>query len=165
MVAKPGTGDAERLEALRRLLVGLAAGQDVFELSAVIADLHPEGDTFPGEVYLRLGADVLELHVAAGGAPITVEGLRERHLEEIRFRGSANRKIKTALLSAAAMAGGLEPDLADEIYWWGRVDDFWRYGLYTAVGIIRASASNRDIAVAQVVAELAEHHEVPLPEH
>ena len=160
----PGTGEAERLEAVRRLLAGLAAGHDAVELCDAIADLHPEGNTFPGEVYLRLGAEVLDLNAAAGAPPISFEGLRERHLEEIQLRGSGNRKIKTTVLSAAAIAGGFEPDLLDEIYWWGREDDFWRYGLYAAVAIIRASASNRDISVAQVVAELAERHVVVLPE-
>lgn len=62
---------------------------------------------------------------------------------------------------AGAIAGGLEPDLLDEARWWTR-DDFWRYGLLTAVALIRASAVARGIAVEHVVAELAERHQVVL---
>lgn len=155
--------ETDHEEAVRRILVGLAAGQDVFELSAEIIELHPNNNTFPGEVYMRLAAEVVGDTVAAGAGPIEYESLREHHLEEIQFRGKENRKIQYAVLCSAAVAGGLEPDLLDEVMWWG-TDDFWRYGLLAAVAFIRASADQRGISVAQVVGELAGRHSVSLPE-
>lgn len=161
VVARKKVTDQDRHEAVRRLLVGLAAGQDGLELSAAAVDLHPKNDTFPGEVYLQVAAEVLTETVAAGGGPIEYEGLRETYLEEIEFRGKDNRKIQYAVLCSAAMAGGLEPDLLDEVVWWGN-DDFWRYGLFAAVALIRASADHRGIPVERVVAELAGRHGISL---
>jgi hypothetical protein len=154
--------DEDHREAVRRLLVGMAAGQDAVELSAAVVELHPKNDTFPGEVYMRLAAEVLADTVAAGGR-VEYEGLRERHLDEVGFRGKENRKFQYAVLCSAAVAGGLEPDLLDEVVWWG-TDDFWRYGLLAAVVIVRASAEVRGLAVSQVVAELADRHGFSLPE-
>lgn len=153
--------DEDHREAVRRLLVGMVAGQDVVELSAAVADLHPKNDTFPGELYMRLAAEVLDDTVAVS-ARIEYEGLQERHLEEIRFRGKENRKFQYAVLYSAAVAGGLEPDLLDEVTSWG-TDDFWRYGLLAAVAFIRASADLRGTSVAPIVAELADRHGVSLP--
>lgn len=59
--------DEDHREPIRRLLVGMAAGQDAVELSAAVVDLHPKNDTFPGEVYMCLAAEVLADTVAAGG--------------------------------------------------------------------------------------------------
>jgi hypothetical protein len=158
----PGVSDEDHREAVRRLLAGLAAGLDAHELAATIADLHPRQNTFPGEVYLRLGAEVLGDTTTAGAGPIDYEGLRERHLPEVTFRGKDNRRIQFAVLCAAAMAGGLEPDLLDEVYWWG-TDDFWRYGLLAAVALMRASADAQGVSVEQLATVLAGRHDVPLP--
>lgn len=155
--------DEDHREAIRRLLVGMAGGQDAVELSAAMADLHPKNDTFPGELYMRLAAEVLADNTAAAGEPVEYEGLRERHLGEVEFRGKENRKFQYAVLCSAAVAGGLEPDLLDEVVWWG-TDDFWRYGLLAAVAIIRASAEVRGTTVSLVVAELADRHGVSLPD-
>lgn len=150
-------------EAVRRLLVGLAGGQDLASLSASIVDLHPKNNTFPGEVFMRLAAEVLTDTVAAGAGPVDYEGLRERHLEEIRFRGKENRKFQFAVLCSAAVSGGLEPDLLDEVIWWG-TDDLWRYALLAAISIVRASADKRDISVQELLGELAVRHNISLPE-
>ena len=154
------TEEDER-EAVQRLLVGLSSGQDVFELSATIADLHHKNHTFPGEVYIRLAAEVLADTSAAGAGPIEYGGLREVHLEEFEFRGKENRKFQYAVLCSASLAGGLEPDLLDEVVWWG-TDDFWRYALLATVALIRASAAARQVPVEDVVAELALRRSVKL---
>lgn len=154
--------DEDHREAVRRLLSGAVAGLDVHQLSATIADLHPRGNTFPGEVYLRLGAEVLGDTIAASAGPIDYEGLRERHLPEVTFHGKDNRRIQFAVLCAAALAGGLEPDLLEEVYWW-RTDDFWRYGMLAAVALVRASADARGVSVEQLASDLAERHHIVLP--
>ena len=158
----PKATEEDGREAIRRLLVGVAADQDVFELSADVVDLHPKNDTFPGEVYMRLASEVVADTAAAGAGPIGYAGLRERHLAEYEFRGKENRKFQYAVLCSAAVAGGLEPDLLDEVSWW-RTDDFWRYALLAAVALIRAAAQQRGIPVAVVVAELAARNGVSIP--
>ena len=155
--------EEDHREAVRRLLVGLADGQDLTSLSASIVDLHPKNNTFPGEVFMRLAAEVLTDTVAAGAGPVDYEGLRERHLEEIHFRGKENRKFQFAVLCSAAASGGLEPDLLDEVIWWG-TDDFWRYALLAAISIVRASADKRDVSVQEVLSELADRHNISLLE-
>lgn len=81
----------------------------------------PTGTRSPGEVYLQLAASALASTTGVG--PVQYEGLRERHLAEINLRGRENRKLQFAALCAGALAGGVEPDLLDELYWW-RTDDF-----------------------------------------
>jgi hypothetical protein len=49
-----------RIEAIRRLLSGLANGDDAHELAAAVSDLHPKNNTFPGEVFMGLAADTFD---------------------------------------------------------------------------------------------------------
>ena len=48
------------------------------------------------------------------------------------FRGRQNAKLQYAVLAAAALHGGTEPDLLDEVAWL-QADDFWQYALFAAV--------------------------------
>ncbi len=148
--------DEDRLAAQRRLLAGLAAGTDVLELSVALADLHPRNNTFPGEVFMRLGAEALEVAGVTRDDPLPYEGLRETYLSECEFKGKENRKIQFAILCCAALRGGLEPDLLDEVIWW-QTDDFWRYSLLAAVALIRASAERQGMSVPELVRRLAGH--------
>jgi len=149
----------DRLEAIRRLLSGLAGGADVHELTASIADLHPKNNTFPGEVFMVLAADALEVAGVTRDRPIAYEGLRETYLPECEFRYRENRKVQFAILTSAAVRGGLEPDLLDEVVWWQN-DDYWRYALYATVAMIRASAERQGVSVVRLVEQLAERHGV-----
>jgi hypothetical protein len=139
----------------------LANGADALDLAASVADLHPKNNTFPGEVFMGLAADALEIAAATREEPIPYEGLRETYLAECEFRGRQNRKIQYAILTSAAVGGGLEPDLLDEVMWW-QADDYWRYALYAAVALIRAAADRRGISVAQLAERLAEGEGVAL---
>ena len=96
-----------------------------------LAPLHPRNDTFPGEVFLHLAADVLEWCGASQAEPLPLEGLRERFLPECAFGGRQNAKLQYAVLAAAAVHGGTEPDLLDEVAAW-QTDDFWQYAMYAA---------------------------------
>lgn len=153
--------EEDRLEALRRLLTGLAEGADAHELTMSMADLHPKNNTFPGEVFMGLAADALEAAGATRHGPLPYEGLRERYLPECEFRGRENRKIQFAILTSAAVRGGLEPDLLDEVVWW-RNDDYWRYALYAAVALIRSAAERQGDSIVPLVQQLADHHGVSL---
>ena len=156
VVVRKAPTDEDRLEAQRRLLVGLAAGVDVSDLSATLFDLHPKNDTFPGEVFMRLGADALAIAGFTRDDPLPYEGLRETYLSECEFKGRENRKIQFALLCCASLNGGLKPDLLDEVVWW-QTDDFWRYSLLAAVALIRASADRRGMSVPDLTHRLGDH--------
>ena len=104
-----------------------------------LAPLHPRDNTFPGEVFLRIAADALDWCEASRADPLALEGMPERFLPECAFRGRQNKKLQFAVLAAAALHGGAEPDLLDEVAWW-QTDDFWQYALYAAVAYIRAAA-------------------------
>ena len=153
--------EEDRTEAIHRLLAGLARGDDVFDIQWAVSDLHPRNNTFPGEVFLRLGADAMDVAGVDKAEPIESEELREKFLPEFEFRGKKNRKIQFAILATAATRGGLEPDLLDELVWW-QTDDFWSYGMAAAVALIRASAERIGISVPDLATRLAELHGIEL---
>ena len=154
---RPTPRDA--VTARQILLDGLARDDDIFEVMARLADLHPRGNTFPGEVFLGVAADALEWGGASQGDPVLLEGIRERFLPECSFRGRENRKLQFAVLAAAALHGGAEADLLDEVVWW-QTDDFWQYGLFAAVAYIRAIAGRAGVPVRQVCQELTQRPEL-----
>ena len=144
------------------LLDGLARDADIFEVLSVLEPLHPRNDTFPGEVFLGLAADALAWCGASRAQPLPLEGLRERFLPECAFRGRQNAKLQYAVLAAAAVHGGTEPDLLDEVASW-QADDFWQYAMYAAVAYIRAAASRAGVPVRQACQELDERPGHPAP--
>jgi len=141
--------------ARRVLLDGMARDTEVSELIGELAPLHPRDDTFPGEVFLRVAADALDWCGVSRADPLALEGMPERFLPEFAFRGRQNKKLQFAVLAAAALRGGAEPDLLDEVAWW-QTDDFWEYALYAAVAYIRAAAERASVPVSHVCRELAQ---------
>jgi hypothetical protein len=103
---------------------------------------------------LARAADIVE--VLSGLEPLPLERLRERFLPECAFRGRQNAKLQYAVLAAAAIHGGTEPDLLDEFASW-QTDDFWQYAMYAAVAYVRAAASRAGVPVSQACQELDEH--------
>jgi hypothetical protein len=142
--------------ARRILLDGLSRDAGIFDLADQLAPLHPRDNTFPGEVFLHLAADALDWCGTSRTQPLPLEGIRDRFLPECTFRGRQNKKLQYAVLAAAALRGGAEPDLLDEIAWW-QTDDFWQYALFATVAYIRAAASRAGMPVPQVCDELIRH--------
>ena len=58
------------------------------------------------------------------------------------------------MLAAAALGGGTEPDLLEEVAWW-QADDFWQHALFAAVAFIRAAASRTGVPVRRACRDLA----------
>ena len=85
-------------------------------------------------------------------------------MPECSFRGRQNKKLQFAVLAAAALHGGTEPDLLDEVAWW-QTDDFWEYALFAAVAYIRAAANRAGVPTAQACQELAPRPADPGPSH
>jgi len=113
-------------------------------------------------VFLRLAADALNWCRANRADPLPLEGLRERFLPERASRGRQNSKFQYAVLAAAALHGGTEPDLLEEVGWW-QADDFWQYALFAAVAYIRAAASRACVPVRQACQDLAQRPGPPAP--
>lgn len=157
---RPAAEDAAT--ARRVLLHGLARDADIADLVSELEPLHPRNDTFPGEVLLGAAADALAWCGASRAGPLALEGLRERFLPECSFRGRQNKKFQYAVLAAAAVHGGAEPDLLDEVAWW-QTDDFWQYALYAAIAYIRAAADKAGMPVPQACHDLAEQVKHPGP--
>src|SRR5436190_17462546 len=160
MPARKRPTPEDTVTARQTLLDGLARDVDIFELVSELAPLHPRDNTFPGEVFLRLAADALTWCRASRGDPLPLEGLRERFLPETTFRGRQNTKLQYAVLAAAALHGGTEPDLLDEVAWW-QTDDFWQYALFAAVAYIRAAASRAGVPVPRACQQLAQRLRPP----
>ena len=150
------------MTARRVLLDGLARDADIFELVSELAPLHPRDSTFPGEVFLRLAADALNWCRASRADPLPLEGLRERFLPERTFRGRQDTKLQYAVLAAAALHGGTEPDLLAEVAWW-QTDDYWQHALFAAVAYIRAAASRAGLPARQACQDLRERPGHPTP--
>jgi hypothetical protein len=148
--------------ARRTLLDGLARDARVFELLGELEPLHPRNDTFPGEVFLHLAANALYWCRASRTNPLPLEGLQERFLPGLSFRGRQHKKRQYAVLAAAALQGGTEPDLLDDVAWW-QADDFWQYALYAAAAYIRAAASQAGVPVSQACQDLAQRLGHPAP--
>jgi hypothetical protein len=147
---------AEDTDTARRILLdGLARDADIFDLAGEFAPLHPRNNTFPGEVFLDLAADALDWCGANRSDPLSLEGIRDRFLPEATFRSRQNKKFQYAVLAAAALHGGTEPDLLEEVVWW-QTDDFWHYALFATVAYIRAAANRAGVPVPQACQQLAQ---------
>jgi hypothetical protein len=162
MPARKRPTPEDTVTARRVLLDGLARDADIFELASELAPLHPRDNTFPGEVFLHVAVDALNWCRASRADPLPLEGLRDRFLPECTFRGRQNKKLQYAVLAAAALHGGTEPDLLDEVAWW-QTDDFWQYALYAAVAYIRAAASRAGVPVRHACQDLTQRAEHPAP--
>lgn len=155
MPARKRPTSEDTATARRMLLDGLAGDKDIFEVMTGLVPLHPRHNTFPGEVFLLVAADALGWCGASQANPAPLEGIRERFLPECSFRGRENRKFQFAVLTAAALHGGAEADLLDEVAWW-QTDDFWQYALFAAVAYIRIAADRAGVPVPQVCRALAQ---------
>jgi hypothetical protein len=155
MPAKKRPTPQDAVTARRILLDGLARDEGIFELMTELGPLHPRHNTFPGEVFLRLAADALDWCGASQADPVPLAGIRERFLPEGEFRGRENRRFQFAVLAAAALRGGVEPDLLDEVAWW-QTDDFWKYALLAAVAYVRIVSDRAGVPLRQVCEELTQ---------
>ena len=146
--------DEDAVTARRLLLGAFETGADLGDIERELAGLHPKYDTFPGEVFVELGADALEVGGFRREEPLSHEQLRERFLSEYEFRGREFQKLRYALLCAAATKGGVEVDLLDEVPNWGS-DDFWQYAMYAAIAYVRAAAGQLGVDVQEIARRLA----------
>jgi hypothetical protein len=143
-------------------LNGLAHADEVGEIAARVAPLHPRHDTFPGEVLLDLAADAISVAGATRQSPLQFEGLRARYLPGGTAHTKAQHHKSTFALRAAAMLhGGVDPGLLDEVQW-GQTDDLWYWSLEALVAYVRAAEDRTGQSVASICGRLADERGVTL---
>jgi hypothetical protein len=164
-MAREAPTDDDKRPSIELVLSGLARGTDMLDLAAELLPLHPKNDTFPGEVFLSLAVDALEVGSFSRDEPLDFEGLHDRHLPEVPLRGrNDHRKSFYALMTPPALRGGVAPDLFGEIQWWG-TDDYWQFALFALVVYVRAAAERLEVPVADVCRMLAERHGIAQTDH
>jgi hypothetical protein len=143
------------------VLSGLTAGDDVSAVMAAAAPSHVPGWFTPDEALLELAVTALDLACPAGAEPLEYEGLRERYLPEVTFRGRVeHRNSQYALYAAACMRGGLQPDLLSDAGWWQT--PLWHYALYAVVIYSRAAADRLTVPVEEITRRVAARHGLEL---
>ena len=143
------------------VLSALAAGADVSDLMAAVGPSHVPGGFTSGGALLGLAVTALDLACPAGAEPLAYEGLRERFLPEVTFRGRVeHRNIQYALYAAACMRGGLQPDLLSDAGWWQT--PLWQYAVFAVVIYARAAAERLAVPVEEIARRIAARHGLEL---
>jgi hypothetical protein len=149
-------------QAQEALLSGLRRGDDVYDLMEAVAPAHVRGRFTPDVAMLELAVTALELACPSDAEPLTYEGLRERYLPEVTFRGRVeHRNSQYALYAAACMRGGLQPDLLSDAGWWQ--SPLWTYAVFAVVIYARAAAERSDVALSEIAQRIAVGHGIELP--
>jgi hypothetical protein len=152
--------DDDRHQAIETALNGLARNDDLGDVAARLAPLHPLHNTFPGELLLDLAADAIGVSGATRRSPLEFESIRERYLPDgIAHTKGQHHKSKFALRAAAMLHGGVDPGLLDEVQWW-RTDDLWYWSLEALAAYVRAAADRSGQSVASVCRRLASEHNI-----
>jgi hypothetical protein len=143
-VGNPPAVDPELLhqQAQAAVLAELRRGDDVRTLVAAVDAYEIPGVFSPDVAILHLAVDALDLACGPGADLLEYEGLRERYLPEIEFRGRVqHRNSQYALYAVACLRGGLRPDLLNDAGWWR--SRLWIYATYALVIYTRAAAERR----------------------
>jgi hypothetical protein len=102
-----------------------------------------------------------DLACAAGAEPLEYEGLHERYLPEVTFRGRVeHRSSQYALYAAACLRGGLRPDLLNDAGWWQT--PLWQYAVFAVVIYARAAAERLTVPAEEVARRIAARHDLEL---
>ena len=145
VAARRAPTDDDRDKVMEIALTGLAHADEVNEIAALLAPLHPRHHTFPAEMLLNLAADAIGVSGATRQSPLEFEGIRERYLRDGTAHSKAeHHKNKFACAPAAMLHGGVDPGLLDEIQWW-QTDDVWYWSLEALVAYVRCCRPHRTL--------------------
>jgi hypothetical protein len=153
-VSEPPNPDALHDQAQRALLDGLRRGDDLSQLERAVRQSKTKAFT-PDVAVLQVGVAAMDLAEVDRNTPIAKADLVTLHLSEIDFRNQRALQERTtyALYAAAAMRGGLEPDILEDMYWW-RTRDIMEYAVIAATAYVRACAQRRQQSIQQFVDDL-----------
>lgn len=145
------------------VMTGLARDDDVYDVMAAAAPHHVPGRFSPDVALLELAVTALDLACPPGAEPLEYEGLRERYLPEVRFRGRVeHRNSQYALYATACMRGGLRPDLLSDAGWWQ--PPLWQYAVYAVVIYSKAAAERLGVPLDEIARRIAARHRLDLPD-
>jgi hypothetical protein len=154
--------DTLHRRAQEAVLSGLARGDDVHDVMAAAAPNHVPGWFTPDVALLDLAVTALDIACPVSAQPLEYEGLRERYLPDVTFRGRVeHRNSQYALYAAACMRGGLQPDLLDDAGWWQT--PLWTYAVFAVVIYVRAAAERVGVDPAEIARRIAVRHRLELP--
>ena len=142
----------QKLDVRAETLRALREGRDLDDLRRLVAreQLHSRRTDAHLDTLLSLAVDVYRLTQATREQPIQMHGLADTYLSEYEFRGKVDRRnLRYALTYPALQVGGLDPDLADDLYYWG--SELWPYVIHAITAYLRIAAERtgrdaRDLA-------------------
>ena len=153
--------DVLHRQAQQSALAALQRGDDVDGITDAVTPSDVPHWFTPDVAILELAVTALELATPAGSEPLMYEGLREKYLPEVHFRGrTEHRNSQYALYAVACMRGGLEPDLLNDAGWWQT--RLWTYAVCALVIYARAAAERQGTTVEQLAGEIAARHQLTL---
>jgi hypothetical protein len=151
--------DVLHRQAQLEVLGAMVRGEDLDGLTAAVAPSEVPNWFTPDVAVLELAVTALELATPAGTDRLVYEGLRERYLPEVQFRGrTEHRSSQYALYAAAAMRGGVEPDLLNDTGWWQT--RLWTYAVCALLIYARVAAERNDTTVEQIAQDIAARHQL-----
>jgi hypothetical protein len=151
--------DVLRRQAQVAALEGMLRGDDLTILLESVSRSDVPHWFTPDVAILQLAVTALGLACPPGAEPLAYEGLRERYLPEVDFRGRTSlRNSQYALYAAASMRGGLEPDLLNDAGWWN--PRLWMYAVHALVIYSRAAADRTGRPIDEIVNEIAATHQL-----
>ncbi|SDM11004.1 hypothetical protein SAMN05660642_01696 [Geodermatophilus siccatus] len=153
--------DALRRDAQGAVLGALARGDDAFDILAAVAPADLAHTLAQDVALLQLAVTALDHACPPGAEPLEYDGLRERYLPEVTFRGRVeHRNSQYALCAAACLRGGLQPDLLSDAGWWQT--PLWQYAVYAVVVYSRAAAERLAVPVEEIARRIAARHGLEL---
>jgi hypothetical protein len=100
-----------------------------------------------------LAVDAYALTGASPDQPIGLAGLAERYLPEYEYRGKVDhRNLRYALTYPALCAGGLHPDIWDDLIYWRSA--LWPYALHALLAYLRIAAERTGTPVEELAQQL-----------
>mgnify|MGYP003133405512 CR=1 FL=1 len=151
---RPGSGK----DAVRLVLEAVARETDVEEIVREFGPLGRFSNGDAGAALLGVAAEALELGQFTRSDPLRYLGLRERYLPEVDVSGkNENYKSDWTLRAVAALAGGVEPGVEDQLRFW-RIMDLERWAVHAVVAYVRAAADHTGQTVSQICVAVAEEH-------
>ena len=153
-MSEPDPFDALHVQAQRALLDGLRRGDTLSELEHAVR--HSQTKRFtPDLAILQVGVAALDLARVDRNGPIAKAELVEQHLTALDFRNQRGLQERTtyALYAVAAIRGGLELDILQDVYWW-RTRDIVEYAVTAAAAYVRACAQRRGQSIQQFIDDL-----------
>ena len=153
-MTSPPSPDASHAAVQEAFLYALREGADLSAVEAAVRRTAAKGLT-PDVAVLEVAVAAMDLAGADRTSPLSKADLIGRHLSEVQFRNQRAPQERTtyALNAVAAIRGGLEPDILNDLYWW-HVGDIVEYAVLAAVAYVRAGAERRGQTIAEFIDEL-----------